>query len=81
MKNHSELIKSISDRTLTAKGYKFLWRCIDIIAEHKGLSRYSPDMKETKKKFSSIVNHLIIDKGMNIKEITDLIKSRKFLEK
>lgn len=79
MKNHSELIKSVSERTLTAKGYKFLWKCIDIIAEHKGTHRYAKDYKEVKDKFSKIVHVLIIDKGMSIKEITDLIKSRNYL--
>lgn len=79
MKNHSELIKSASERTLTAKGYKFLWRCIDIIADHKGLNRYSSDMKEVKANFSKIIHVLIIDKGMDIKQITDLIKSRKYI--
>lgn len=76
MKNHSELIKSKSERTLTAKGYKFLWRGIALIAEIKGISIYSVEMKESKEKFSNIIKHLIIDKGMSIQEIKDLISSR-----
>lgn len=76
MKNHSELIKSKSERTLTAKGYKFLWRGIALIAEIKGISVYSVEMKESKEKFSNIIKHLIIDKGMSIQEIKDLISSR-----
>lgn len=79
MKNHSELIKNVQQRTLTAKGYKFLWRCIDIIAEHKGLNKYSPEMKETKERFSFIIKDLIIDKGMSIDQIKELIGSRKYL--
>lgn len=74
MKNHSELIKNVSERTLTAKGYKFLWRCIDIIAEHKGLNRYSREMRETKDSFSRIVKILIIDRGMTTDEVVDIIK-------
>lgn len=76
MKNHSELIKSKSERTLTAKGYKFLWRGISLIAEMKGLSVYSVEMKDSKEKFSNIIKHLIIDKGMSIQEIKDLISSK-----
>jgi len=76
MKNHSELIKSKSERTLTAKGYKFLWRVISLIAEMKGLSVYSVEMKESKEKCSNIIKHLIIDKGMSIQDIKDLISSR-----
>lgn len=76
MKNYSELIKSKSERTLTAKGYKFLWRGIALIAETKGLSIYSIEMKESKEKFSNIIKHLIIDKEMNINEIKELISSR-----
>lgn len=76
MKNHSELIKSKSERTLTAKGYKFLWKGIALIAEIKGLSIYSLEMKEHKEKFSNIIKHLIIDKGMSIQEIKNLISSR-----
>lgn len=79
MKNYSDLIKDKSKRTLTAKAYKFLWKCIDIIAESKGLNRYSLEMRPVKEKFSKIINHLIIDKEMTISEITELIKSRQFL--
>lgn len=78
-KNHSELIKDKEKRILTAKAYRFVWRCIDLIAENKNLNRYSAEMKPLKAKFSAIINDLIIDKGMTIPEITDLIKSRTFL--
>lgn len=80
MKNHSELIKRVRDRTLTAKGYKFLWKCIDIAAEVKGSNRYSQDLKETKEKLRTVITDLIIDKGMSIEQIKELIKSRKYLE-
>lgn len=79
-RNYSDLIKSKEQRTLTAKGNRFLWRCIDVIAENKGLNRYSNELKETKDKFKNIIYFLIIDKGMSISEITELIKSRKFIE-
>lgn len=76
MKNYSELIKDVRQRTLTAKGSKFLYKCLDIIAEHKGTHKYAKDFKETSDKFKKIMYHLIIDKGMSMQEITDLIKSR-----
>jgi len=79
MKNYSELIKDKQQRTLTAKGNSFVWKCIDVIAEIKGLHRYSNELKPVKEKFSKVIYDLIIDKEMNIKEITDLIKSRQFL--
>lgn len=79
-KNYSDTIKSVQDRTLTAKGYKFVTRCIDIIAANKGLHRYSPEMKPYKEKFRLIMLDLFIDKRMTIQQVTDLIKSRKFIE-
>lgn len=79
MKNHSEYIKDVSKRTLTAKGYKFLSRCIDIACANKGYTRYHAEMKPLKEKLSNIIHTLFIDKGMTHTEIADLIKSRKFL--
>lgn len=79
-RNYSDLIKDPYQRTLTAKGYKFLSRCINIAAEVKGTSRYAPDMKETKEKLKTVLLDLIIDKRLNLDQIKELIKSRKFLE-
>lgn len=80
MKNQSEFIKSASERKLTAKGYKFLNRCIDIACENKGYTRYHSEMKEIKRKLSDIIIVLFIDKGMSANDIAELIKSRKYLQ-
>lgn len=80
MKNYSVIIKSKQERTLTAKGNKFVWRCVDIIAASKGLNKYSPEMKTVKEKFSNVVKYLLIDKELSIEQVTDLIKSSRFLE-
>lgn len=76
MKNHSELVKSISERTLTAKGNKFVWKCIDVIAIQHGVNRYSKEIQPLKEKLRTLLHHLIIDKGMSIDEIKDAIKNR-----
>lgn len=80
MKNYSDTIKSKSERTLTAKGYSFVWKCIDIVAEQKGLCRYDQNLKETKEKIKNVLIDLLIDKEMSINQIKDLIKSRSFLK-
>lgn len=77
--NYSELIKDKNKRIPTAKAHQFIWKCLDIIANSKGLHRYSLEMRETKEKFKSIILDLILEKEMTIPEITDLIKSRNFL--
>lgn len=77
-KNYNEAVHSKEKRQLSAKGYKFLWRCIDIIANSKGLSRYSPQMKEVKEKLTTIIHHLLIDKELSIQEVTELIKQSNF---
>lgn len=79
MKNHSEFIKDIKSRKLTAKGYKFLNRCIDIACENKGYTRYHMEVKEMKSKLHEIIVSLFIDKLMTSNEITELIKSRRHL--
>lgn len=79
MKNYSDTVKCPNKRILTAKGKRFLWKCIDIIAAHKSLHRYSKDMQPIKEKFTAIIHDLLIEKGMTIAEVTDLIKSRQFL--
>lgn len=76
MKNYSDLIKSKTERTLTAKGYKFLWKCIDVIAMQNNVNRYSKEIGPMKEKFSEIIHHLIIDRGMTLDEIKDAIKNR-----
>lgn len=78
-KNYSELISNKEKRQLTAKGNKFVWKCIDIIAANKNLHRYSPEFKGIKEKFYTIIYDLIVDKEMTIEQITNLIKSRNFI--
>ena len=80
-KNYSELIKDKNKRLLTAKGYKFQWQCIDLIAKTKNVNfcRFSPEIKELKNKFTEIYLHLVIDKELTIKEIKELIKKRNLL--
>jgi len=77
MKNYSDLIKSKQERTLTAKGNSFVWKCIDIVAEQNGLNRYSKDLKPLKEKLKSILYHLMIDKELSLFCIKELIKQRK----
>lgn len=79
MKNYSEYIKSKSERTLTAKGYKFLTACIEIACKNKGYTRYHSEMKDIKTKLNTIITSLFIDKGFNKEQIIELIKSRKHL--
>lgn len=74
------MVKDPVKRILTAKGYKFLYTCLDIIAEHKGTHRYAKEFKQIKEKFSLILHDLFIDKRMTKEEVINLIKSRKFLE-
>lgn len=76
MKNYSDLIKNKKERTLTAKGQKFVWRCIEIVAKQHGLTIYHSEIKELKEKIKSIMNELIIDKGYNLAEIKSFIKNR-----
>lgn len=78
-RNYSELIKDKQKRILTAKGYKFLWRCIDIAADQRGLCRYSHELKDIKNKLQTILNHLIIDKEMTIDQIKELVQHKKLL--
>lgn len=77
MKNYSELIKNKTERTLTAKGNAFLWRCIDIVADKNGISRYDTRMKEIKQKLSIAIKFLIIDKNLSINEIKEIIQKSK----
>lgn len=80
-KNYSELIKDKNKRILTAKGYKFQWQCIELIAKTKNQNfcRFSPQIKELKNKFTEIYLHLVIDKELTLKEIKELIKNRNLL--
>lgn len=74
MKNHNEAVHSKEKRQLTAKGNKFLWRCIEIVGNSKGLHKYSPEIKEVKEQLTTLIKHLLIDKELTIKEVTELIK-------
>ena len=78
-KNETELIKDSKKRWLTAKASKFENRCINIIADQYGTSRYDPKMKPLKEKFRNIFEHLVIDKKLSLLEIKELIKNRKIL--
>lgn len=75
-KNETDLIKSTAKRQLTAKGYKFLNRCIEIMSIQHGLTRYHKEMKPKKEKLSMLINRLIIDERKSIEEIKDMIKNR-----
>ena len=79
MKNETELIKSTSKRQLTAKGHKFVWRCIDIIADQRGSNRYAPEMKPVKEQLIKLLDHLIIDRRHSIEDIKLMIQNRKTL--
>lgn len=76
MRNESEFIKSTSERTLTAKAYKFVHQCITIMAEQRGYTRYHKEIKEVKEQLHTLLVHLFIDKGLSINEIKELIKNR-----
>ena len=78
-RNETDLIKCSKSRKLTAKGYKFKWQFIDLIAKNKGLNKYSKELNPIKEKFSLIIDDLIIDKKMTLNEIKELIKSRIYL--
>ena len=39
MRNETEFIKSTKERTLTAKAYKFIKQCKEIIANQRGTDR------------------------------------------
>lgn len=79
-RNYNEYIRCIHTRTLSAKGYKFLSRCVDIACKNKGYTRYHKEMKPLREKLTEIIKHLFIDRGMSHTEIADLIKSRKYLK-
>ena len=78
-RNETDLIKCSKSRKLTAKGYKFKWQCIELIAKNRGLNKYSKELKPIIEKFSLILDDLIIDKKMTLNEIKELIKSRTYL--
>ena len=76
-RNYSDLIKCPIDRTLTAKGYKFVEECLTILASHHGAHRYSGGaFSPLKNKFTSLVKILIIDKGMTREGVIAAIKQR-----
>lgn len=77
-KNYNEAVHSKEKRQLTAKGNKFLWRCIEIVGNSKGLHKYSPEIKEIKEKLTDIIKHLLIDKDLTIEQVKELIKQSNF---
>lgn len=79
MRNHNEAVKDPHKRILTAKGNDFLWRCIDIAANVKGSHRCAKSFRETRDKLETLIKHLLIDKGMTMGEVKELIKSRKYI--
>lgn len=76
MKNETEFIKSTQERTLTAKASKFVNKCVMLMAEQRGYTRYHKEIKEVKVQLTNLLIHLFIDKGMSISEVTDVIKNR-----
>ena len=76
MKNYSDLIKNKQKRTLTAKGNKFVWKCVDIVAKQKGLTIYHAEIKPLKEKLNSILYFLMIDKELELVDIKLMIKNR-----
>ena len=76
MKNYSDLIKNKQERTLTAKGQKFVWRCIEIAAKQHGFTVYHSEIKPLKEKLKTTLNYLMIDKGFTIDAIKLMIKNR-----
>jgi len=78
-RNYSELIKDKAKRTLTAKGYKFVWQCIDIVAMQRNSNKYAPEMKPLKERLKGILTHLIIDREMTIAEIKQAVENRTLL--
>jgi hypothetical protein len=77
MKNETALINSTQKRYLTAKGNKFVWQCIEIVAQQNNLHRYSQELKPLREKLRTVLYFLIIDEGKNIDQIKDMIKHRK----
>lgn len=76
MRNETEFIKSTSERTLTAKACKFVHKCIVIMAEQRGYTRYHKEIREIKEQLHNLLVSLFIDKGLSINEIKELIKNR-----
>jgi hypothetical protein len=76
MKNETLFIKSTKERTLTAKAYKFVNKCVVLVCEQRGYTRYHAETKSVKSELSLLLNHLFIDKGMSIEDIKLLIKNR-----
>ena len=75
-RNYSELIKDVNQRTLTAKGYKFIWDCIRVIAKQNNTSMYDPKIKPLKEKLTNVMEYLIFEEGKTIPEIKKMIKER-----
>lgn len=75
-RNYSEWIKCPRERTLTAKGAKFMQRIIEIAAENKGIHRMHKDFKPYKEQIRKLVINLFIDKGMTKDQIIGVIKER-----
>jgi hypothetical protein len=77
MRNYSEAICNKQKRQLTAKGNKFVNRCIKIALNKQGLnSRLLPEAKPTVKKLNEIIHYLLIDQELTINEVTEIIKNR-----
>lgn len=74
-KNYSDLIKDKKNRTLTAKGYKFLSKCIDIAAEQRGLTRYHKEIKPIREQLRAILTHLIVDLEYSTAEIKKVVQT------
>lgn len=76
-KNYSDTISNKENRQLTAKGNKFIWDCIKIVANYKGVCIYSQEIKEQKDKLKEIITFLLIDKELSIADVKQIIAMRK----
>lgn len=74
MKNYSDTICSKKNRTLSAKGYKFQTRLIDIIANNRGLTRYHSELNPVKEQIKKILENLFIDRELSIEDVKEIIK-------
>lgn len=79
-RNYSKLIANKQKRQLTAYGYKFLSRYIEIASKQRGLTRYHKEMQPIKDKLKEILDYLIIDKEMTIDDIKKILHDKKLIE-
>lgn len=75
MKNYSETIKSLNEKTLTAKALKFRANLVEILVKHYGFThRLKNDFRPIYHKVVILFNDLVFDKKMTLPEIKVFIK-------